>query len=111
MSRLNKNPRPILTTFIVLGVLALLAAIIVPNFVPGSHRTSAKNACINNLRQVEGAKEQWALETHHNVGDAVTFNNVVPYIKNGMPKCPQGGTYTIGRIGENPTCSVPGHSL
>jgi len=73
--------------------------------------TATKNACINNLRQIDGAKEQWALETHHNTGGAVTFSNIVHYIKNGMPVCPKGGTYTIGRIGENPTCSVPGHSL
>ncbi|HEY4984282.1 MAG TPA: hypothetical protein VIJ24_04405 [Verrucomicrobiae bacterium] len=72
---------------------------------------SLKSVCINSLRQIDGAKEQWALETHAKPGDIAPLTNVTSYIKGGFPKCPQGGSYTIGRVGENPKCSVPGHSL
>ncbi len=74
-----------------------------------THETAA-NACINNLRQIESAKEQWALENGKTNGTIVTENDIKPYIKldsNGnLPKCPAGGTYIIGRVGENPKCSV-----
>ena len=74
-----------------------------------------QNACINNLRQIDAAKQQWALEKGKKVGDPVTEADIKPYIKldaNGnLPKCPAGGKYTIGKVGETPTCSIPGHVL
>jgi hypothetical protein len=74
-----------------------------------------RNACINNLRQIDAAKQQWALENGKKTGDAVTEADIKPYIKldadGNLPKCPAGGTYTIGKVGENPTCSIPGHEL
>ena len=74
-----------------------------------------RNACINNLRQIDAAKNEWALEKGKKNGTAVTEADIKPYIKldaNGnLPKCPAGGKYTIGRVGEAPTCSVPGHVL
>jgi hypothetical protein len=71
-----------------------------------------RNACINNLRQIDGAKEQWALEHNKKKGAAVTEADIAEYIKgNRLPVCPQGGHYTLGKTGEIPTCSIPGHSL
>jgi hypothetical protein len=74
-----------------------------------------RNACINNLRQIDGAKNEFALEKGKKNGDPVTEADIKPYIKldaNGnLPKCPAGGTYTIGKVGEPPTCSIPGHAL
>ena len=68
------------------------------------------NACVNNLRQIDSAKEQWALENGKKKGDLVSENDIKPYIKldsNGnLPKCSKGGAYTIGRLGEDPRCSV-----
>ena len=56
---------------IVVAIIGLLAAIAIPNFVKA--RTSAqKNACIANMRQIEGAKEQWALENKKTEGAATT---------------------------------------
>src|SRR5438477_12065760 len=48
---------------IVVAIIGLLAAIAIPNFVR-ARTTSQRNACINNLRQIDGAKQQWALENH-----------------------------------------------
>jgi hypothetical protein len=76
---------------------------------------SQRNACINNLRQIDAAKNEWALEKGKANGAPVTEDDIKPYIKldaNGnLPKCPDGGTYTIGKVGEKPTCSIPGHEL
>jgi len=68
------------------------------------------NACINNLRIIEGAKDQWALENKKVDGTAVSAQDLQPYLKNNtIPACPQGGAYTLNRVGTPPTCSIPGH--
>lgn len=87
----------------------LMAAIAVPNFVK-ARATSEKNACINNLRQLDAAKNEWALEKGKH-GDAVpTKADLMPYLTK-WPKCPAGGTYTIGSVNTPPQCSLPGHQL
>ena len=71
-----------------------------------------RNVCINNLRQIEVAKQQWALE-NDKTADAIPFaEDLLPYLSNMVfPVCPSGGTYTINAVGLLPTCSVPGHVL
>lgn len=70
------------------------------------------NACVNNLRQIDGAKQQWALENNKPANTLVGEVNITPYLPgNVMPTCPSGGTYTINAVGVAPTCSVPGHQL
>jgi outer membrane lipoprotein-sorting protein len=80
-----------------------------------SREAILRNACITNLRQIDGAKNEWALEKGKKNGDPVTEADIKPYIKldaNGnFPKCPGGGKYTIGKVGELPTCSIAGHAL
>ncbi len=95
------------------AVPGMLAAIAIPNFVK-ARQTSQHNACINNLRQLDAAENQWALEQVKKTGDVCTANDLKPYLRliNGqLPKCPQGGHYTIHAVGEAPTCSIPGHTL
>jgi len=97
---------------IVVAIIGLLAAIAIPNFVK-ARTTSQTNACINNLVKINGAKEQWALEnkqvTGATPGDTDLFGNSL-YIAT-KPTCPANGTYTVGAIGTNPSCSVAGHSM
>jgi hypothetical protein len=74
------------------------------------------SACINKLRQIDGAKQQWALEHHAPENAVPTWNDLRPYLGRGtdrfvLPRCPQGGVYTIGAISNAPTCSVKGHVL
>lgn len=97
-------------TTLALGAVGLFA-VVLPNLHSRYPRTSRKNACINNLRQMDGAKEQWALEYKIPTNSVAPTNAVAQYIKGGYPACPQGGVYFLGRVGENPRCSVPGHSL
>src|SRR5512139_3150138 len=90
---------------IVVAIIGLLAAIAIPNFVR-ARNTAQKNACINNLRQIDGAKQQWALENKKADADTPGSTDVAPYIKNNQyPRCPSSGTYTIGAVNTDPTCS------
>src|SRR3954468_6532467 len=97
---------------IVVAIIGLLAAIAIPNFVK-ARTTAQKNACINNLRQIDGAKEQWALEQKQKAGAATdsALAAINEYIKGGTPKCPSGGTYDYKAVDTAPTCTVDGHSL
>ena len=98
---------------IVVAIIGLLAAIAVPNFVR-ARTTTQKNACIANLRQIDSAMQQWALENKKSAGSSVAETDITPYLKgNAMPLCPAGGAYTVSTIDSNPTCgrSADGHSL
>jgi prepilin-type N-terminal cleavage/methylation domain-containing protein len=96
---------------IVVAIIGLLAAIAIPNFVK-ARGTAQTNACINNLRQIDGAKEQWALENKKSAGSAVDTSGVSAYIKGQTtPICPAGGTYSYNVVDTSPACSIPGHTL
>jgi septal ring factor EnvC (AmiA/AmiB activator) len=70
------------------------------------------NACINNLRQIDAAKQQWALENDKPANTIPTAQDILPYLQGGIfPVCPSGGAYTINAVAAPPTCSVPGHVL
>jgi hypothetical protein len=68
--------------------------------------------CINHLRQIDAAKNQWALENNKPTGVTPTAQDIAPYLTNeNIPSCPAGGFYSINAIGEPPTCSIAGHAL
>src|SRR5436853_3731509 len=81
---------------IVVAIIGLLAAIAIPNFIK-ARTLSQKNACIANLKQVDGAKATWALEMKKNTTDTPADSDlfgVTLYIKD-KPECPGGGTYSL----------------
>jgi prepilin-type N-terminal cleavage/methylation domain-containing protein len=96
---------------IVVAIIGLLAAIAVPNFVK-SRAQSQANACINNLRQIDAAANQFALERGKRTGDPITYpGDLTPYIKlnsaGSIPPCPVGGFYYQDSVvGSVPTCSL-----
>jgi hypothetical protein len=92
-------------------VTTLGSAVAIPNFMRA--RSTARNySCINNLRMLDAAKEQWALVENKPIGAGVVEKEVLEYIKGAtLPICPQGGRYTLGTIGQLPACSFPGHQL
>ena len=91
------------------AVPALLSAIAIPNFVK-ARAVSQQNACINNLRMIDAAKQQWALEKGKQATDVPAMEDLKPYLGK-IPHCPAGGTYTINAIGQPPECSIPNHKL
>src|SRR5438270_11824591 len=104
---------------IVVAIIGLLAAIAIPNFVK-ARTTSQANACINNLRQYDGAVQQYALENKLTSSATYTLSLLKPYIKldsgTQLPSCPANGTYSPGASVTNPpTCSLssssPPHTL
>ncbi len=73
----------------------------------------AANACINNLRLIDGAKQQWALEKNKTADDIPQPQDLLPYLGRNaqFPQCPGGGRYTLNAVSKAPTCSMPGHAL
>ena len=102
---------------IVVAIIGLLAAIAIPNFLK-ARATSQQNACINNLRQLDGAKQQWALEVGKGSTDSPAKTDVQPYLGRGsagtLPYCPQDSTktfdtsYALGDMSTAPTCNING---
>ncbi len=107
----------LLEIMIVVAIIGLLAAISIPSFMKARNTSQAKT-CINNLRQIESGKEQWAMATGAAVGtDANSTSNrpaVNQYLKlqstgpgtNGPVCSIAGAVYDYRGIGTNATCSA-----
>jgi len=101
---MSKKPLVLFVVFLVIVVVAVA----LPSFIRARNTPSAAS-CINFLRQLDGAKQQWALENHKATNDAPSWPEITPYLKNPAV-CPHGGTYTLGRVSELPKCSIGGDS-
>lgn len=112
MNRFRKNKGfTLVEIMIVVLIIGILLAIAVPNFIQ-ARNTSRTRTCIANLRQIEAAKEQWAMETNQASTATPVQGDLMPTYMKSWPACPAAGTYTIGAIDTNPTCSVGGaHAL
>jgi prepilin-type N-terminal cleavage/methylation domain-containing protein len=103
---------------IVVAIIGLLAAIAIPNFVR-ARTTSQMNACINNLRLIDAAKQQWALEQHQVTGATISAGGteLQPYLGRGsngdLPTCPADSnvtpsfstSYNPTAVGTQPLCN------
>ncbi len=114
MNRFMKNRRKkgftLVEIMIVVLIIGILLAIAVPNFIK-ARETSRTKSCQSNLRQIDAAKEQWAMDTKAADGAAVGFGDIVPDYIRTVPECPSGGTYTENNVGTPPVCSEAGHTL
>jgi hypothetical protein len=91
-------------------LLAFIAAGCNKNAPPTLDATEASIACAANLEHIDTAKKSWARKQGSSATDAPTADDLDPFFRRGMPKCPSGGTYTIGPVGEMPQCSIAAHN-
>jgi prepilin-type N-terminal cleavage/methylation domain-containing protein len=116
ISQSNKRGFTLIEIMIVVAIIGLLAAIAIPNFVH-ARSTSQQNACINNLRQIDGAKQEWALETKQPANSPAPADSAIqPYMGRGssgsLPSCPLDSSstfdtsYNAQAVTVPPTCLI-----
>ena len=108
------------TFIIVLAAIAVVVlAVGVPNFIR-ARSTSASNFYVNSLRQIETAKTEWMYDRGKTTNDAPTWAELLAYLPSGFTNYyatnevvvrPGGGVYTIGHVGEPPSCLIDGHRV
>ena len=101
---------------LLLLVAVVLYALALPNLSVYRRDRIPKNECIFNLKQIDGAIQQWALENKKLDSDVPELAAAAKYLKGGeLPKCPHGGSYSAGKtVADAPKCSLGatlGHSL
>ena len=114
----RKSGFTLVEIMIVVAIIGLLAAIAIPNFIRARTK-SQQNACINNLRQIDGAIQQWALENKKVSTDAVTGTDITPFLGRGTGSiancvCPSDSTapatfttsYTLVDVATAPVCNI-----
>ncbi len=108
----RKRGFTLLEIMIVVLIIGILMAIAVPQLVHARSR-SQTNSCISNLRQIETAKEQWAMENGQPPTAIPVQANLTPSYMKYWPSCPMNGSYTIGPMDARPDCSQApnGHKL
>ena len=109
---------------IAVTIIGLLAAIAIPNFII-ARSNSMRGTCINNLREIDSAKNQWATETSQAASAVPSANDIQPYLGHGNSGsvnnvfCPQDAgrsiatSYLLGNVSTAPICNIQpaGHNL
>ena len=90
---------------IVVLIIGVLAAIVTPYYIRARDEAQSK-ACIANLRELEGAKERWAISLEAGLDEEPLWTELIPDFLKTPARCPANGTYTIGDCNTTPTCSV-----
>ena len=102
--------KKILITALAGSLILVLAFVVMMPWLVRSHGVNQGLWCENNIRQIDGAIEMWALEKHLAKGTPVTTNDILSYFRGGIPQCPIGGHYTLTKVGAIPTCSMPSNA-
>jgi len=111
-----RKERASLLRVTILLVPALALAIALLDWLvwrPQEHR-SPRTVCRAHLRQIQGAKETWALEHKKLPTDIPVERDIYGGKDRYLARkliCPVGGNYTFGAVSAKPACSVPGHTF
>ncbi len=105
MKQMRANGFTLVEIMIVVAIIGLLIAVAVPNFSK-MRKDAQKTACHAQLKQIDGSKEMWATQEKRADGDTPSDSQLGVYFKDGMPTCPGGGSYTIGPVGSDASCTV-----
>ena len=97
----------------VVAIIGLLAALALPNIIQ-SRTVAQRNTCINNLRQIDDAKQEWAIEMNQPPVAVPVAGDLDPYLKGGTANvaCPQdaaeafASSYDINDLNTNPDCQI-----
>jgi hypothetical protein len=90
---------------------AVVSFVIITNWRLAKSKAQT-NSCVKNLRQIDGAIQQWALENSQAPESVPTEGELAVYLTDGVyPKCPGGGIYRLAPVNASPTCTIPGHTL
>ncbi len=108
----NQSGWTLVELMIVVGIIGMLAALAIPNFIRARAKSN-ESVCINNLRQIDSGGQGWATANRKQTGDTYTLEDIKDYFQRSMiPQCPCGGQYgPILKVGETPTCTIEGHVL
>src|SRR5580692_4764575 len=107
LQKLNKNRGgfTLVEIMIVVAIIALLASIAVPNFLRARKRTQATR-CLQDLRVIDNAISQYAIENNKSTGNTVTWTDVQAYIKSGSSLYNSGANDLLGNAYNTGTFSV-----
>lgn len=116
MIKMNRKGFTLVEIMIVVAIIGLLAAIAIPNFVKARAKAQTE-ACIANLKQIEGAIQVWAVDKGKSDTDAVAMTDLVPDYIRSEPFCPASNktAYVLATVADRPKCPVvaanPDHVL
>ena len=102
---MRKKGFTLVEIMIVVAIIGLLAAIAIPNFV-NARTTAQRNACIANLKQIQGAIQVWALDSGGDETTAPTDAQLIPAYLKAMPRC-NNLPYVLTAPNADPVCPVP----